>query len=456
MRKALHVIVQGKDIPPPVTRFTDFKLPRVLLKHFEKKGIVIPSAIQAQGLPVALSGRDLVGIAYTGSGKTLVFALPALMWSLQEEARCPLRPGEGPIAVIMAPSRELARQTADQCREFAEVCAQDPKYPAVRVMCCIGGEPIRAQMEVLAQGCHIVVATPGRLLDHLDKYRMNLSLCKYIALDEGDHMLDARGFEEELTSIQAYATRQRQTLLFSATMPEKVQAFARSSLLDPIVVNVNRAGAASLDIAQHVQYVQDDSKMVALLPTLQKTAPPVIIFAENKRDVDDINEYLLLKGVAATSIHGDKSQPERAAAIDAFRAGDKDVLIATDVAAKGLDFPSIQHVINYDMPTEMETYIHRIGRTGRSGKTGTATTFVNARVPESSMLELKHLLMEAKQVIPPVLAAIDDPDEAAFLAGVDKRMTCPYCSGFHRLSDCPRAKRDAAAFMNRGQDGLTE
>jgi ATP-dependent RNA helicase DDX41 len=248
----------------------------------------------------------------------------------------------------------------------------------------------------------MVVATPGRLNDHLAKRRFTLDLCRYVVLDEGDRMLDM-GFDEDIKNIFSFFRRQRQTIIYSATMPKKIQDFARESLVRPVIVNVGRAGAANLDVLQEVEYVKAEAKHMHLLSVLGKTAPPVLVFAENKRDVDEVHEYLLLKGVGAVSVHGDKAQEERTAAIKAFRAGTKDVLVATDVAAKGMDFPDIQHVINFDMPSEIENYVHRIGRTGRCGKTGVATTFINKDVEESALLDLKHLLIEAKQRVPPVL-----------------------------------------------------
>lgn len=244
------------------------------------------------------------------------------------------------------------------------------------------------------------------------------------------------GFEDDVRTIFSYFKGQRQTLLFSATMPKKIQNFARSALVQPVTVNVGRAGAASLDIMQEVEYVKNEEKVVFLLECLQKTPPPVLIFAEKKADVDDIHEYLLLKGVEAVAIHGDKDQEERHRAVQQFRQSQKDVLVATDVASKGLDFAGVKHVINYDMPEDIENYVHRIGRTGRSGKTGVATTFINKNCDESVLLDLKHLLMEAKQKVPPVLAAIQS--ETPYLTMGDQQ-GCSYCGGLgHRITECPK------------------
>ena len=244
------------------------------------------------------------------------------------------------------------------------------------------------------------------------------------------------GFEDDVREIFSYFKAQRQTLLFSATMPKKIQNFARSALVQPITVNVGRAGAANLKIVQEVEYVRGDEKIVYLLECLQKTGPPVLIFAEKKSDVDDIHEYLLLKGVGAVAIHGDKDQEDRHRSIQQYRNQEKDVLVATDVASKGLDFPNIQHVINYDMPEDIENYVHRIGRTGRSGNKGVATTFINKNCEESTLLDLKHLLMEAKQKLPPALAVLES--ESLYLNAGDQP-GCSYCGGLgHRITDCPK------------------
>lgn len=453
LRQKYHIITEGHDIVPPIKSFREMKFPEPIIKALEAKNIFRPTPIQVQGLPVALSGRDMVGVAFTGSGKTVVFALPMVMWALQEELRMPLVANEGPIGIVVCPSRELARQTYDTVQHFANYL-YDAGYPELRCMLCIGGEDIRSQMEPVQKGVHMIVATPGRLNDHLNKHRITLDLCKYVALDEADRMLDM-GFDEDVQNIFSFFSRQRQTLLFSATMPEKVQKFAREALVQPVVVNVGRAGAANLDVIQEVEYVKDDMKILYILECLQKTAPPVIVFAENKSDVDSINEYLLLKGVNAVSIHGGKSQEERNEAIQGFKEGKHDVLIATDIAAKGLDFPDTQHVINFDMPKEIENYVHRIGRTGRCGKTGVATTFINRSVEERLLLDLKHLLIEAKQRVPPVLLALDDPRERE--DSYWKNKECPICGGLgHSPRNCPKVEQQRRLLQGQQREYIKE
>uniref|UniRef100_A0AAX7SN19 RNA helicase n=1 Tax=Astatotilapia calliptera TaxID=8154 RepID=A0AAX7SN19_ASTCA len=417
-----------------VVSFLIFFRPKYILQR-DEKGIIHPTPIQIQGIPTVLSGRDMIGIAFTGSGKTLVFTLPIIMFALEQEKRLPFFKREGPYGLIICPSRELARQTHGIIEYYCKLLEEEGA-PQLRTALCIGGMSVKEQMEVVKHGVHMMVATPGRLMDLLQKKMVGLDICRYLALDEADRMIDM-GFEEDIRTIFSYFKGQRQTLLFSATMPKKIQNFAKSALVKPITINVGRAGAASLDVIQEVEYVKEEAKMVYLLECLQKTSPPVLIFAEKKADVDAIHEYLLLKGVEAVAIHGGKDQEERTKAIEAFKEGKKDVLVATDVASKGLDFPAIQHVVNYDMPEEIENYVHRIGRTGRSGKTGIATTFINKGCDESVLMDLKALLVEAKQKVPPVLQVLQTGDETMLDIGGERG--CTFCGGLgHRITDCPK------------------
>ncbi|KAF7064823.1 hypothetical protein CFC21_071058 [Triticum aestivum] len=453
LRRKWHILVEGEEVPPPARDFCDLRFPEPISRMLQEKGIVQPTPIQVQGLPVTLSGRDMIGIAFTGSGKTLVFVLPLIMVALQEEMLMPIVPGEGPFGMIICPSRELAKQTYDVIDMFLAPLKQ-AGFPEVRPLLCIGGVDMRTQLDVVKKGVHIVVATPGRLKDLLAKKKMNLDNCRYVTLDEADRLVDL-GFEDDIREVLNHFKVKdnfkapRQTLLFSATMPKKIQNFAMSALVKPVVVNVGRAGAANLDVIQEVEYVKEDARIIYLLECLQKTPPPALIFCENKTDVDYIHEYLLLKGVEAVAIHGGKDQEERQSAIEFFKNGKKDVLVATDVASKGLDFPDIQHVINYDMPAEIENYVHRIGRTGRCGKTGIATTFINKNQTETTLLDLKHLLKEAKQRIPPVLAELVDPlEDAEAIAKASGVKGCASCGGLgHRIADCPKLEHQRSAAM---------
>jgi len=437
VRENFHIIVNGDDVPPPVTRFADLKLPRAITEELKRSGITRPTPIQMQGLPAILSGRDIIGVAFTGSGKSLTFALPMIMFALEAELRLPMGEGEGPVGIVMCPSRELATQTFDLCERLAQALAQDG-YPKLRGSLLIGGVSKNVQLRDTRSGWHFAVATPGRINDLLNTRAFTLDNCTFLVLDEADRLVDM-GFEDEMRNVMNHFKFQRQTLLFSATMPMKIQQFARSALVKPIEVNVGRSGAANLDVIQEVEYVKDEAKIVYLLEVLQKTPPPVLIFCENKSDVDDIHEYLLLKGVEATSVHGGRTQEERTEAIRQFKAGQKDVLIATDVASKGLDFANVQHVINFDMPKEIENYVHRIGRTGRGGKTGIATTFINRGCDETVLLDLKYLLIEAKQRLPLVLQTLQGPYDGLIGTASASKAGCLYCGGLgHSVLQCTK------------------
>jgi len=439
IREKYYIDVNGDEIPAPIKQFNDMRLPKGILNALRAKGITRPTQIQMQGMPAILSGRDMIGIAFTGSGKTLVFSTPLILLSLEMEMRMKLGNGEGPYGLIVAPSRELAHQTHELIEFLILYLEKDKaiKCQKLRSVLCIGGINVNEQRHKLRVGVHIVVATPGRLNDLLNKKTMHMAQCRYLCLDEADRMVDM-GFEEEIRNTLDYFRGQRQTLLFSATMPKKIQDFAKSALVDPVVVNVGRAGAANLDVVQEVEYVKQEGKLLYMLQCLQKTPPPVLIFCDNKSDVDDVHEYLLIKNVEAVAIHGGLDQEERHASIRGFKEGTKDVLIGTDVASKGLDFPAIQHVINYDMPKEIENYVHRIGRTGRCGRTGVATTFVNKNQDETILLDLKALLIEAGQKVPPFLAGIEAPAgyNVKEIGGVKG---CAYCGGLgHRIAMCPK------------------
>ncbi|KAJ2714350.1 hypothetical protein H4R19_001773, partial [Coemansia spiralis] len=262
-RKLQHILVEGEDVPPPLFTFKSMRFPQPVLAYLAAKGIVQPSPIQMQGLPVVLSGRDMIGIASTGTGKTMAFSLPLVMLALEEECRMPLVQGEGPIGLIVCPSRELARQTYEGLVAVA-TALEEGGFPGLRAILATGGISMQGQMHTLNQGVHMVVATPGRLQDMLARGRINLDLCKYMCMDEADRMIDV-GFEEEVRKIVSYFKGQRQTVLFSATMPKKIQDFARSSLVKPVVVNVSRAGAANMDIIQEVEYVKPEMRIVYLL-----------------------------------------------------------------------------------------------------------------------------------------------------------------------------------------------
>jgi len=434
--KKYCVDIDGDNPPPPLKTFQDMKFHSSIISTLEKKEIRKPSPIQMAAIPSVLSGRDLIGIAYTGSGKTLVYVLPLIMFCLEQEARLPFISGEGPYGLIICPSRELAKQICETIEQFTSGLRYQG-LPTLRTCLAIGGVPSNEAMDVIRKGCHMMVATPGRLMDMLNKKMIKLDVCRYFCMDEADRMIDM-GFEEDVRTIFSYFSGQRQTLLFSATMPKKIQNFARSALVRPITVNVGRAGAASMNIVQEVEFIQPEAKICYILECLRKTAPPVLIFAERKNDVDTIHEYLLLKGCLAVAIHGGKDMEERLRAVKEFKSFKKDILVATDVASKGLDFPEIQHVINYDMPEDIENYVHRIGRTGRGKHKGVATTMINNKVEMAVLADLKHLLLEAKQKVPPFLASMETETDQLAEAGMSDG-GCSYCGGLgHRITACPK------------------
>lgn len=449
-REQIGIDVEGDDPPPPALRFIDLRLPQAFLSWLESKGIREPSPIQMQAIPAGLARRDVIGISYTGSGKTLAFVVPLLAAAAESEYKLPVVGGEGPLAVVVTPSRELARQIFDLVVDFASSLTSQ-RFLSLRALLCIGGLELRDQLDVhRASGTHVVVATPGRLLGLLKDGRINLAACTTLVLDEADRLI-GEGFEEDIRGVLSFFHAQRQTLLFSATMPQKIQLFARSALVRPLVINVGKAGAASLSIRQDVELVNDEettTKVGHLLDSLQKTAPPVLIFTENKSDTDQIHEFLLTKDVDAVAIHGGLFQDERDDAIARFRSGVADVLVATDVVSKGLDFPNIEHVINFDMPDTIENYIHRIGRTGRFGHSGVATTYISPKQSTTILLDLKHLLAEAGQCVPPFLQDLRGSEYASMCIG--GIVGCGFCGGRgHRVTHCDKLERYQRSMVAR-------
>ncbi|KAH8854314.1 putative ATP-dependent RNA helicase DDX17 [Schistosoma japonicum] len=355
-----------------------------------------PTPIQCQGWPVALSGRDLVGIAQTGSGKTASFLLPAIVHA---KAQPSLKRGDGPIVLVLVPTRELAQQV--------EKVAEDFCYSAgFKSACLYGGASRTSQGEALGQSPEVVIATPGRLLDFLESRHTNLRRCTYLVLDEADRMLDM-GFEPSIRRVVSQVRPDRQTLMWSATWPREVKALAEDFLYDYIQINVGSTKlSANHNIRQHVEILSESEKFKRLLSLLNSfDNARVLVFTETKKRTDEICQKLQDKGFDATAMHGDKHQKERDRALDMFRDGHVSVLVATDVASRGLDINDIRYIINYDYPSQTEDYIHRIGRTGRSDKKGTAYTFFSAKQPRLAR-ELIEVLKEARQTIPDELFKI--------------------------------------------------
>ncbi|XP_018567786.1 ATP-dependent RNA helicase dbp2 [Anoplophora glabripennis] len=400
-RRNKEISLKGKSIPEPVLNFEEAGFPDYVMTELRKMGFKNPTPIQSQGWPIALSGRDMVGIASTGSGKTLSYILPAIV-HINNQGR--LQRGDGPVALILAPTRELAQQIQQVATDFGHTSK-------IRNTCVFGGAPKGPQANDLMDGVEIIIATPGRLIDFLESNRTNLRRCTYLVLDEADRMLDM-GFEPQIRKIIEQIRPDRQTLMWSATWPKEVQALAQEFLKDFIQINVGSLQlSANHNILQIIDVCQESEKEVKLSTLLKEIMSEkenkTIIFIETKKRVDDITRKMKRNGWPAVCIHGDKSQQERDWVLQDFRSGKAPILVATDVAARGLDVEDVKFVINFDYPSNSEDYVHRIGRTGRSQRTGTAYTFFT---PSNSnkAADLVAVLKEAKQVINPRLQEMAD------------------------------------------------
>ncbi|OIV95357.1 hypothetical protein TanjilG_07513 [Lupinus angustifolius] len=371
-RKSLAIRVSGFVVPKPLKTFDDCGFSTQIMSAIRKQGYEKPTSIQCQALPVVLSGRDIIGIAKTGSGKTAAFVLPMIVHIMDQPE---LQKEEGPIGVICAPTRELAHQIFLEAKKFA-------KSYGIRVSAVYGGMSKLEQIKELKAGCEIVVATPGRLIDMLKLKAFTMTRATYLVLDEADRMFDL-GFEPQIRSIVGQIRPDRQTSLFSATMPRKVEKLAREILTDPIRVTVGEVGMANEDITQVVHVIPSDSEK---LPWLLEKLPEMIdqgdtlVFASKKATVDEIESQLALRGFKVAALHGDKDQASRMDILQKFKSGTYHVLIATDVAARGLDIKSIKSVVNFDIAKDMDMHVHRIGRTGRAGdKDGVAYTLITQK-----------------------------------------------------------------------------
>ncbi|CAO1942742.1 unnamed protein product [Urochloa humidicola] len=396
-RRLKDITVEGRDVPKPVRYFQEANFPDYCMQAIAKSGFVEPTPIQSQGWPMALKGRDLIGIAQTGSGKTLSYLLPGLV---HVGAQPRLEQGDGPIVLILAPTRELAVQIQEESTKFGS-------YSRTRSTCVYGGAPKGPQIRDLRRGVEIVIATPGRLIDLLEAGHTNLRRVTYLVLDEADRMLDM-GFEPQIRKIVAQIRPDRQTLYWSATWPREVEALARQFLQNPYKVTIGSPDLkANHSIQQIVEVISDHEKYPRLskLLTDLMDGSRILIFFQTKKDCDKITRQLRMDGWPALSIHGDKAQAERDYVLAEFKSGKSPIMAATDVAARGLDVKDIKCVINYDFPTTLEDYIHRIGRTGRAGASGTAFTFfthANAKFSRN----LVKILREAGQAVNPALESM--------------------------------------------------
>ena len=353
------------DSAPTTVPFTELGLSDAVLAALRDVGYEHPSAIQAATIPPLLAGRDVVGLAQTGTGKTAAFALPIL--SRLDMAQ------KTPQALVLAPTRELALQV---CEAFEKYAAH---LPGVHVLPVYGGQGYGVQLSALRRGVHIVVGTPGRIMDHLDKGTLDLTALKYLVLDEADEMLKM-GFAEDVETILADTPDDKQVALFSATMPAAIRRISQQHLNNPQEITVKTKTTTSANTSQRYLVVSYQQKVDALTRILEvENFEGMIIFVRTKNETETLAEKLRARGYSAQAINGDVQQVQRERTVEQLKSGTLDILVATDVAARGLDVERISHVVNFDIPTDTESYVHRIGRTGRAGRSGAAISFVTPR-----------------------------------------------------------------------------
>ena len=368
-------------------------------------GYESPSAIQTQTIPHLLEGRDVIGLAQTGTGKTAAFALPILdRLDLSQKS---------PQALVLAPTRELALQVCEAFEKYASTTK------GVHVLPVYGGQGYGVQLSALRRGVHIVVGTPGRIMDHLDKGTLDLTQLRFLVLDEADEMLNM-GFAEDVETILADTPDTKQVALFSATMPKQIRQLSQKYLHDPVEISIERKTRTADNIAQRYLICSYPQKVDALTRILEvENFEGMIVFVRTKNETETLAEKLRARGFGATAINGDVAQNVRERTVNQLKAGKLDILVATDVAARGLDVERITHVVNYDIPTDTESYVHRIGRTGRAGRSGDAISFVTPR----ERYLLKHIEKATRQPLTQMqLPSVDDVN-ATRLARFDDRIT---------------------------------
>ncbi|CAI9774468.1 unnamed protein product [Fraxinus pennsylvanica] len=372
----IPVETSGENVPPPVTTFADIDLGEALNQNIRRCKYVKPTPVQRHAIPISIAGRDLMACAQTGSGKTAAFCFPIISGIIrgnQFAQRLPRMPRVAfPQALILSPTRELSCQIHDEAKKFAY-------QTGVRVVVAYGGAPINQQLRDLERGVDILVATPGRLVDLLERARVSLQMIRYLALDEADRMLDM-GFEPQIRKIVQQMDMpppgMRQTMLFSATFPKEIQGLAADFLSGYIFLAVGRVGSSTDLIVQRVEFVHESDKRSHLMDLLHAQKANgvhgkqalTLVFVETKKGADSLEHWLCINGFPATAIHGDRTQQEREQALRSFKSGMTPILVATDVAARGLDIPHVAHVVNFDLPNDIDDYVHRIGRTGRAAR----------------------------------------------------------------------------------------
>ena len=405
-------------------RFEDFGLDEKVLSALRDQGYLFPTPIQQKAIPVVMQGRDVMGAAQTGTGKTAGFSLP-LIQALLPFSNTSMSPARHPVrALILAPTRELADQVADNVHNYA-------RYTGLRSTVVFGGVDMAGQAAALRAGVEILIATPGRLLDHVQQKSVNLSQTGILVLDEADRMLDM-GFLPDLQRIIGLLPKKRQNLMFSATFSPDIKKLAASFLSEPVMIEVARSNATADTVSQTVYAVGETEKYDAVAYLIQsRNLKQVLVFTNTRISASRLTRLLEKKGIRSAAIHGDRTQPERMAALEAFKQGEIDALVATDVAARGLDIAELPCVINYDLPFSAEDYVHRIGRTGRAGALGDAISLYCEK-DERYLTEIEKLI---KRKLSPVL-----------LPGFSPRM-----GALRRFDDGQRENYQGAQAVKRAQ-----
>ncbi|KAL9026945.1 MAG: hypothetical protein Q9196_004463 [Gyalolechia fulgens] len=413
-KEDFNISTKGGAIPNPMRSWAESNLPKKLLDVVDQVGYTEPSAVQRAAIPIALQSRDLIGVAVTGSGKTAAFLLPLLVYISELPALNELSKNDGPYAIILAPTRELAQQIEIEARKFATPLG----FTCVSI---VGGHSLEEQAYNLRDGAEIIIATPGRLVDCIERRVLVLGQCCYVIMDEADRMIDL-GFEEPVNKILdalpvanmkpdseeaenalvmsqhlGGKDRYRQTMMYTATMPSAVERIARKYLRRPAIVTIGNVGEAVETVEQRVEFVAGEDKRKKRLGELLSSRefhPPIIVFVNIKRNCDAVARDIKHMGFSSVTLHGGKTQEQREAALASLRTNSTDVLVATDLAGRGIDVPDVSLVVNFNMASSIESYTHRIGRTGRAGKSGVAITFLGNE-DSDVMYDLKQMLMKS-------------------------------------------------------------
>ena len=413
-KEDFNMSLKGGSLPNPMRSWKESGLPRRLLDIVDQAGYTDPSAVQRAAIPIALQSRDLIGVAVTGSGKTAAFLLPLLVYISELPALDESTKNDGPYAIILAPTRELAQQIELEAKKFANPLG----FTCVSL---VGGHAIEEQAYNMRDGAEIVIATPGRLVDCIDRRLLVLSQCCYIIMDEADRMIDL-GFEEPVNRIldalpvgnekpdtddaenaavmSRYLggkDRYRQTMMYTATMPTAVERIARKYLRRPAIVTIGNVGEAVDTVEQRVEFVSGEDKRkkrLAEILSSREFTPPIIVFVNIKRNCDAVARDIQKMGFSSVTLHGSKTQEQREAALLSLREGKTDVLVATDLAGRGIDVPDVSLVVNFNMATNIESYTHRVGRTGRAGKSGVAITFLGSEDADV-MYDLRKMIQSS-------------------------------------------------------------